>query len=186
MSYKANQEKLEINSSGVLNAANVPTTVPADGSITTAKLADGAVTGIKRTNAVLGRTQITNGIKTNGDSFSVSAVCVGNPVKICFEPRPGTGLSYITATAPNGQTNSLAYFVLVRNGTTIGHLGSLGLFFGTVISGSRSANYSPGSFEFIDQSPPTQTNVYQVGLLTSSDTAETYDFAAVDLVVREI
>lgn len=196
MSYKANQEKLTISSLGKVGSATQADTATtastassvADGSITTAKLANGAVTGIKRTNNVLGRTQIPNGNKTVYTTWSVVVTCAGNPVKIYFDGRPPAFRSALVPTSPAGNINSIIHFDVYRNGTIIGALGTqLGAYHPGLTAGVKFWSASATGMYLIDQNPPVGNNTYAVELITDADGGGEYvQMANIDLVVREI
>lgn len=188
MSYKVNQEKLEINSSGVLNTTNVPPTAPPDGSITTAKLADGAVTGIKRTSTVLGSTVLGNGLYLDEDGFigSVTVTSSGQKVRISFVGQE------VYFSKGSGRESIIAYFALFRNGTFISNSIRTNGF-----SHNAGATYYSGggsqwiaaeaAFSVIDENPPAGTNTYTISLNTSEDGGvNRVGIFNVSIVVREV
>jgi hypothetical protein len=165
MSYVPNQEKLTINSSGIIDATNVPPTVPADGSITTAKLAAGAVTTAKlavankvKSDFLMGET-INGGIGTK--TIDLVLTVTGNRPVFLGILSQGTantndGTMYNSSSPPR---DMLVEFY--RNGVRIAYSNfedaGDGLF------------AHPTSSHFMFDYPPSGTHTYRAIISTSGD-----------------
>jgi len=189
MSYKANQEKLEINSSGVLNASNVPSTEPPDGSITTAKLANDAVTAVKLANGavtavkrsqhgnILASAAIPNGQKMSNDVNLVgSIVCAsdGSAVEVGFEE------GRIQTTA---HSNADIYYEVFRGANKIGSIS----FAGNIAASGVKTSFPSNVVKFIDLTPPVGSNTYSFYVNNPTDIpGQSVEFIGVLMRVRMV
>lgn len=194
MSYKANQEKMTVSSTGTVGSAttadSATTASVADGSITTAKLADGAVTGIKRTSTVLNSVVIPNVSHEDIDGYisSISVTSSGQKVRLSFVG------DYLGLYKGIGRESIFVSFGVFRNGSFLsGSNRSSGYWIpvGT-LAYQNSLNgwqwvMAESCFSFIDENPPVGLNTYAISLNTSEDGgANRIQTIGVSLVAREV
>jgi len=198
MSYKANQEKMTVSSTGKVGSATTADSATtagsassvADASITTAKLADGAVTGIKRTSTILNSVVIPNASYEDIDGYisSVSVTCSGQKVRLSFV---GENIGLYKGI---GRDSIYVAFAVFRNGVFLsGSNRGSGYWIpvGTAAYNNSANGYQwvmpEAVFTFIDEAPPVGVNTYAISLNTSEDGGVNRIITGgVSLVAREV
>lgn len=176
--------------SGSINTVNVP----ANGSVTTAKIAANAVTHDKMAARTVHATTAALGqiLKTANSGSQVTAVSAditnatgtlvsqGRPVKLSLQPNDdGNGSSLETFSTTN-PADTRCQIWIYRNATIIAKI-TIGEYLNATGITAMRNNYS--SIEWLDVNAPSGTNTYKMSFVTSGPTGT---FANLCMVAYEI